>query len=76
MHDDTKAIQSVLDKYAGCKIIYFDAGTYYVTDTINVPEGTIIVGEIWSTIMGGGKKFADEKNPRPVIEVGDGTSTN
>lgn len=70
VHDDTHAIQRVLDKYAGCKIIYFDAGTYYVTDTIKVPEGTIIVGEIWSTLIGGGKKFADQKHPRPVVDVG------
>jgi glucan 1,3-beta-glucosidase len=72
VHDDTDAIQSVLDDYAGCKIIYFDAGTYYVTDTIKIPEGTIVVGEIWSTIIGGGRKFADQKKPRPVVEVGCG----
>ncbi|QRV73737.1 exo-beta-1,3-glucanase [Ceratobasidium sp. AG-Ba] len=69
-HDDTKAIQKVLDMYGGCKIIYFDAGTYYVTDTIKIPEGTIVVGEVWSTIIGGGHKFADQKHPRAVIEVG------
>ncbi|KAG9094875.1 hypothetical protein FS749_011622 [Ceratobasidium sp. UAMH 11750] len=70
VHDDTSAIQKVLDKYAGCKVIYFDAGTYYVTDTIKIPEGAIVVGEVWSNIIGGGHKFADQKHPRPVIEVG------
>ncbi|CEL56403.1 Glucan 1,3-beta-glucosidase OS=Cochliobolus carbonum GN=EXG1 PE=1 SV=1 [Rhizoctonia solani AG-1 IB] len=68
--DDTRIIQAVINKFSGCKIIYFDAGTYYVTDTIKIPEGTIIVGEIWSVIIGGGKKFADQKNPRAVIDVG------
>ncbi|CAE6452109.1 unnamed protein product [Rhizoctonia solani] len=68
--DDTRIIQAVIKKFSGCKIIYFDAGTYYVTDTIDIPEGTIIVGEIWSVIIGGGKKFADQKNPRVVIDVG------
>ncbi|CAE7209200.1 unnamed protein product [Rhizoctonia solani] len=68
--DDTRIIQAVINKFSGCKIIYFDAGTYYVTDTIKIPEGTIVVGEIWSVIIGGGKKFADQKNPRVVIDVG------
>ncbi|CAE6477174.1 unnamed protein product [Rhizoctonia solani] len=68
--DDTRIIQAVIKKFSGCKIIYFDAGTYYVTDTIKIPEGTIVVGEIWSVIIGGGKNFADQKNPRAVVEVG------
>ncbi|KAG9121235.1 hypothetical protein FRC07_002899, partial [Ceratobasidium sp. 392] len=70
VHDDTAAIQKVLDKYAGCKIIYFDAGMYYVTDTIKIPQGAIVVGEVWSNIIGGGKNFADERKPRPVVKVG------
>ncbi|KAG8717573.1 hypothetical protein FRC09_014054 [Ceratobasidium sp. 395] len=70
VHDDTAAIQKVLDKYAGCKVIYFNAGVYYVTDTIKVPEGSIIFGEIWANIIGGGKKFADQEKPRVMIEVG------
>ncbi|KAF8677635.1 Glycoside hydrolase family 55 protein [Rhizoctonia solani] len=68
--DDTRIIQAVINKFSGCKIIYFDAGTYYVTDTIKIPQGTIIVGEVWSVIIGGGKKFADQNNPRVVIDVG------
>ena len=68
--DDSIAIQSILDKYSGCKIIYFDAGTYYVNKTIKVPVGSIIVGEIWSTIIGGGSAFSDQSNPTPVIQVG------
>ncbi|KAF8595384.1 exo-beta-1,3-glucanase [Ceratobasidium sp. AG-I] len=68
--DDSAAIQSILDKYSGCKIIYFDAGTYYVTKTIKIPVGSIIVGEIWSTIIGGGSAFSDQSNPTPVIQVG------
>ncbi|KAG9121204.1 hypothetical protein FRC07_002937 [Ceratobasidium sp. 392] len=70
VHDDTTAIQKVLNKYAGCKIIYFDAGTYYVTDTIKIPQGSIVVGEVWSTVIGGGKKFSNQKKPRAVVEVG------
>ncbi|KAG8788250.1 hypothetical protein FRC12_014781 [Ceratobasidium sp. 428] len=70
VQDDTAAIQKVLDKYAGRRIIYFDAGTYYVTDTIKIPQGSKVLGEVWSNIVGGGEKFADAKNPRPVVQVG------
>lgn len=68
--DDTQAIKNVFAKYAGCKIIFFDAGTYIVTDTIQIPAGTQIVGEVWSVIMGTGSKFTDYNNPQPVIQVG------
>ncbi|KAL5633597.1 hypothetical protein ACGC1H_003918 [Rhizoctonia solani] len=68
--DDTRILQAVINKFSGCKIIYFDAGTYYITDTLKIPEGTIVVGEIWSVIIGGGKKFADQKHPRAVVDVG------
>ncbi|QRV88543.1 exo-beta-1,3-glucanase [Ceratobasidium sp. AG-Ba] len=68
--DDSDALQAIFDKYSGCKIIYFDAGTYYVTKTIKIPVGSIIVGEIWSTVLGGGATFADQSNPTPVIQVG------
>ncbi|KZO98353.1 glycoside hydrolase family 55 protein [Calocera viscosa TUFC12733] len=68
--DDTAAIQATIDQYAGCKIIYFDAGTYYVTNTIQIPADTIVVGEVWSVIMGGGATFSDEANPVPVVQVG------
>ncbi|CAE6353085.1 unnamed protein product [Rhizoctonia solani] len=68
--DDSAAIQAVFDKYWGCKIIYFDAGSYYVTKTIKIPTGSIVVGEIWSTVIGGGSAFADQTKPTPVIQVG------
>ncbi|KAG8911888.1 hypothetical protein FRC00_005638, partial [Tulasnella sp. 408] len=68
--DDTEAIQKFIKKYAGCKILYFDAGTYTVTDTIEIPSGSIVVGEAWTTVIGAGPKFADESKPRPVIQVG------
>ena len=59
-----------LRQYAGCKIIYFDAGTYLVSSTITIPAGTQIVGEAWSVIMGSGSAFEDYNNPKPVVQVG------
>lgn len=57
-------------QFAGCKIIFFDAGTYIVSSTITIPAGTQIVGEAWSTIMGQGGAFQDYNNPQAVIRVG------
>nr|AQA29327.1 hypothetical protein 34 [Fulvia fulva] len=68
--DDTKAIQQALNSNAGCKITYFPHGVYLVTDTIYIPPGSRIVGQVWSTITASGKHFSDEKNPQPMIQVG------
>ncbi|GLB40558.1 putative glycoside hydrolase family 55 protein [Lyophyllum shimeji] len=68
--DDTNAIQAVFDKYYGCRIIYFDAGTYLVSNTIVVPTASYVVGEFWSTILASGSAFSDAGNPRPVLRVG------
>ncbi|TBU39254.1 beta-1,3-glucanase [Dichomitus squalens] len=73
--DDTAAIQNVLNQFSGCKIIFFDAGVYVVTNTITIPAGTQIVGEAWSTILGSGSAFTDYNNPRPVIQAGTAGST-
>ncbi|SMY20093.1 unnamed protein product [Zymoseptoria tritici ST99CH_1A5] len=68
--DDTAAIQQALLRNANCKITYFPHGIYLVTDTIYVPPGSRIVGEVWSTISASGAMFKDENAPRPMIQVG------
>ena len=68
--DDTKAIADTISKYAGCKVIYFPSGTYLVSDTIHIPVGTRIVGEIWPTISATGSAFSDAKKPRAMFEIG------
>jgi hypothetical protein len=68
--DDTAVINRVLASSAGSSIVYFPHGTYMVSDTISIPPGTKIVGEVWSEIMGFGDKFADISNPRVMIRVG------
>lgn len=47
----------------------FDAGTYLVKKTIFVPAGTIIVGEMFSVIMGSGAAFQNQGSPTPVLRV-------
>jgi len=68
--DDTKAIQTVLASAANGSVVYFDHGAYLVKDTITVPSGIKIVGEIWPIIMADGPSFSDVKNPKPVFQVG------
>ncbi|KAF9038899.1 beta-1,3-glucanase [Hymenopellis radicata] len=68
--DDTAALQNILNHYWGCKIIFFDAGTYVVTSTLTIPAGTQIVGEVWSVIAGRGSAFQNARNPTPVVRVG------
>ncbi|KIJ69589.1 glycoside hydrolase family 55 protein [Hydnomerulius pinastri MD-312] len=73
--DDTDAINAVFEKYAGCYIIFFDAGIYKVSSTINIPAGSQVVGEAWSQIMGYGANFQDQTNPQVVVQVGAEGST-
>ncbi|KAG6888038.1 hypothetical protein C0995_010954 [Termitomyces sp. Mi166 len=69
--DDTAALKAIFDKYAGCKIVFFDAGTYIVTSTLTIPAGTRVVGEAWSVISGSGTNFQDAENPQVVVRVGE-----
>jgi pectin methylesterase-like acyl-CoA thioesterase len=55
--DDTAAIQQAISQYAGCKIIYFPAGTYLITSTVTVPAGSRLVGEVWSVLSATGSAF-------------------
>ncbi|KAI0700911.1 glucan 1,3-beta-glucosidase [Cytidiella melzeri] len=68
--DDTAAITAFIAAYAGCKILYFPAGTYLVSSTITIPAGSQVVGEAWSQIMGTGNFFFDYNNPKPVVQAG------
>lgn len=70
--DDTAAIQKLFAVYGGKlnNVIYFDHGVYLVSDTIQIPVNTRIVGEVWSVIMAAGSAFQDRNNPKPVWRVG------
>lgn len=68
--DDTAAIQKVLDNAKEDQIVYFDHGAYLITSTIKVPKNIKITGEIWPLLMATGKAFSDEKNPIPMLQIG------
>ncbi|KAK3360165.1 pectate lyase superfamily protein-domain-containing protein [Lasiosphaeria hispida] len=69
-HDDGPAINALLRKHAGCKIIFFPQGIYQTRETIHAPPGSRIVGEALSVITGTGPAFADASNPRPILQLG------
>lgn len=70
--DDTVNINAILKQYAGCKIIYFPAGTYIVTDTILAPKGSRIFGDAYaSAISAAGGNFANALTPRAMVQVGE-----
>lgn len=69
--DDTNAIQSALTSAASAgQIVFFDQGTYKVTETLYVPPGSRIVGESYSVIMASGSVFSSITKPVPVIQIG------
>jgi hypothetical protein len=69
--DDTAALQKLLDQNANTpNIVYLDAGSYKITDTLRIHPGTIIVGELWAQLVAYGPKFSDDANPRPLVQVG------
>ncbi|THV07944.1 glycoside hydrolase family 55 protein [Dendrothele bispora CBS 962.96] len=69
--DDTEVLQRVLNEFADKKIIFVDAGTYLITDTLTVPPGSRITGEVWSVIAGTGDSFKSPKEPKVMIRVGE-----
>ncbi|KAJ5733594.1 Pectin lyase fold/virulence factor [Penicillium malachiteum] len=69
--DDTTAINSALTSAASSgSIVFFDQGTYKVTNTIYFPPGLRVVGEAYPVIMASGSTFADMSTPIPVVQVG------
>ncbi|KAI8621283.1 glucan 1,3-beta-glucosidase [Chytriomyces sp. MP71] len=69
--DDTAAIQALLIKAAASgQVVFFDHGVYVVSNTVDVPSGARIAGEIWPIIMVNGVAFQDASAPVPVFRVG------
>ncbi|KAG8427490.1 hypothetical protein J3459_006668 [Metarhizium acridum] len=69
--DDTAIINQILEYAANTSsVVFFPYGEYLVSDTVNIPVGSRIVGQVWPQIIGAGKAFQDERLPRPVVRVG------
>lgn len=68
--DDTTNLNHIAATYAGCKILFFPAGTYIVTNTVFFPAGSRVVGEVWSAISATGSNFYNPSAPVPMVKVG------
>ncbi|KAK5630292.1 hypothetical protein RRF57_006007 [Xylaria bambusicola] len=69
--DDTAAVQKAFNAYGdGSKIIFVDAGTYILKDTVTIPKDAKIVGETWSQFAASGSKFSDASKPVVMLKVG------
>ena len=72
-HSSVYSIDSfslLYSQYAGCKIIFFDAGIYVVSSTITIPVGTQMVGEAWTVLAAKGAAFQNQNSPSVVFKVG------
>lgn len=66
--DQSAAINKLLVSNVG-KPIFFPAGIYLIGATVNVPVGSIIVGEAWSQFMATATSaFTDPENPGVMIK--------
>ncbi|TVY17266.1 Glucan 1,3-beta-glucosidase [Lachnellula arida] len=68
--DDTIAIQAALIANACNKITFIPQGTYLIYQTIVVPPGSRVVGEVWSVLNAAGPIFSDASNPQVMLRVG------
>lgn len=69
--DDTTALQNCINSASAAgTVVYFDSGTYRITNTLVFPAGSKIVGEAYPIIMSSGSFFNDMNNPKPVVQVG------
>lgn len=70
--DDTASLQFILDAAAKeGKVVYFPHGIYLLTDTLVIPPGSRLIGEVWTQLSASGPKFASAANPRPMLRVGE-----
>ncbi|KAL4756108.1 pectate lyase superfamily protein-domain-containing protein [Aspergillus foveolatus] len=70
--DDTVMLNWVLSYAANLSsVVYFPYGIYIITDTLDVPVGSRIVGQAWPQIMATGSKFEDIDKPHVAVKIGD-----
>jgi glucan 1,3-beta-glucosidase len=76
VHDDTLALQLAVDSAALFgRVLFVDYGVYKVSNTLQVPPGSRIVGESYAVIMASGGPWSQINNPVPVVQIGlDGQS--
>jgi glucan 1,3-beta-glucosidase len=50
--------------------VFFPQGIYRTDETIHVPPGSRLVGEVFSVITGAGTHFSNPADPQPIVRLG------
>jgi hypothetical protein len=67
--DQSAKINQLLKEAASQGIAaFFPPGMYAVANTVFVPKGSRIIGQLWPQIMGYGAVFNDEYDPQAVVQ--------
>eukprot|EP01130_Rhizamoeba_saxonica_P013428 TRINITY_DN5734_c0_g1_i3.p1 TRINITY_DN5734_c0_g1~~TRINITY_DN5734_c0_g1_i3.p1 ORF type:complete len:633 (-),score=128.00 TRINITY_DN5734_c0_g1_i3:1280-3178(-) len=69
--DNTEKLQAALEQSAGKNSLFFPYGTYLIMDTVYIPPGSKLLGEVWSVLMAAGTNFNATTSPKPMLQVGD-----
>ncbi|EXL41482.1 hypothetical protein FOCG_16286 [Fusarium oxysporum f. sp. radicis-lycopersici 26381] len=71
MTDDTAVLNHLFSAAANMSaIVYVPFGVYIISDTVEIPVGSRVIGQAWPQIMATGSKFADALKPRVAVRVG------
>lgn len=68
--DISGKLQQVLNDYANKAVLFFPHGIYSIGNTVVVPPGSRLVGEVWSVLQADGNAFKDASKPVPMLKVG------
>jgi len=68
--DNTKPLQAALNQYANKAVLFFPHGLYNIENTVFVPPGTRMVGQVWSVLAATGSAFQNANNPIPMLQIG------
>ncbi|KAM5345868.1 hypothetical protein ACJ41O_011729 [Fusarium nematophilum] len=69
--DDTAVLNHLFSAAANMSaIVYVPFGVYIITDTVEIPVGSRVIGQAWPQMMATGSKFADARKPRVAVRVG------
>jgi hypothetical protein len=71
VHDDTAVLNSIFARAANLSsIVFMPFGVYLITDTLEIPLGTRLVGQAWAQFMLTGPKFQNVDKPHVGVRVG------
>ncbi|KAM0211010.1 hypothetical protein ACHAQD_010475 [Fusarium lateritium] len=69
--DDTAVLKHLFSAVVNMSaVVYIPFGVYIITDTVEIPVGSRVIGQAWPQIMATGSKFSDALKPRVAVRVG------